>query len=57
MQKMAKICFSKITLVTARKKILKMLFQLLKVKITHKLNIYIGYYANVSKKFYKKMLK
>ena len=32
--------FSKISLVTARKKILKIFFQLLKVKITYTLNIY-----------------
>ena len=40
--KMAKICFfsSKINLATARKKIFKIFFQLLKVKITYKLNIY-----------------
>ena len=34
------IVFSKINLVTARKKICKIFFQLLKVKITYKLNIY-----------------
>ena len=32
--------FSKINLVAARKKIFKIFFQLLKVKITYKLNIY-----------------
>ena len=31
---------SKINLVTARKKIFKIFFQLLKVKVTYKLNIY-----------------
>ena len=41
MRKMAKICFfSKINLVTARKKIFKIFFQFLKVKVTYKLNIY-----------------
>ena len=40
-EKMAKKCFFyKINLVTARKKIFKIFFQLLKVKITYKLNIY-----------------
>ena len=40
-RKMAKICFlSKINLATARKKIFKVFFQLLIVKITCKLNIY-----------------
>ena len=40
---MAKICFfSKINLVAARKKIFKIFFQLLKAKVTYKLNIYIG---------------
>ena len=33
--------FCKINLVRARKKIFKVLFQLLKVKITYKFNIYI----------------
>ena len=33
--------FFKINLVTARKKIFEIFFQLLKVKITYKLNIYI----------------
>ena len=34
------VFFSKINLVTARKKIFKIFFQLLKLKITYKLNIY-----------------
>ena len=41
MQKIVKICFfSKINLVAARKKIFKIFYQLLKVKITCKLNIH-----------------
>ena len=53
---MAKICsFSKIKLVTARKTIFKIFFQLLKVKIAYKI-IYIGQYTNASEKFCKKVL-
>ena len=40
-RKMAKICFfPKNNLVTARKKVFKIFFQLLKVQITYKLNMY-----------------
>ena len=39
-EKWLKCFFSKINLVAARKKIFKIFFQLLKVKITYKLNIY-----------------
>ena len=39
--------FSKINLVTAKKKIFKIYFQLLKVKITYKLNIYIYIYIHI----------
>ena len=54
MGKMAKIFFfSKISLVGARKKIFKTFIQLLKVKIIYKSKIH--YYANVSKKSYKKV--
>ena len=53
---MAKIYFSKIKLVKARKKIFQIFFELLKEKITCKLNMY-RLIANVSKKFYKKVLK
>ena len=38
--KNGKIVFTKISLVTARKKTLKIFLQSLKVKITYKLNIY-----------------
>ena len=48
--------FSKINLVTARKKIFKNLFQLLKVKTTYKSNIYT-LIRHFSKKFSKKVLK
>ena len=41
-EKWLEYVFSKINLVTARKKILKIFFQLVKVKIAYKLNIYIG---------------
>ena len=52
-----KLFFSKINLVTVRKKYFQNFFTDLKVKITYKFNIYIGWYANVSKSFYKKVLK
>ena len=54
---MAKICFfSKFNLVTAKEIIFKIFFQLLKVKIRYKLNIYTGEYAKVSKYSNKKVL-
>ena len=41
-EKWLKYVFFLINLVVARKKIFEIFSQLLKVKITHKLNIYIG---------------
>ena len=43
MQKIAKTCccfFSKVNLVTTRKKIFKIVFEILEAKLTYKLNIY-----------------